>query len=503
MYMGKALYREYRPHTLAEVAGQPHITGALERSLKTDVISHAFLFTGPRGVGKTSVARILAYQVNGLPYDESSNHLDIIEIDAASNRGIEDVRELRDKVAVAPTSAKYKVYIIDEVHMLTTPAFNALLKTLEEPPAHVIFILATTEAHKVPETIISRTQHYAFRPISKESIRTHLRTIATSENISINDEALEVLATHGGGSFRDSIGLLDQVRHSGDTITADDVRSIFGIAPEQAIRTIIDSIATHDSAAVFTALTDICEQGITAASLAAQLAHTLREDMRKSTGSLSQRQSLDLLNNLISVAPSPNPDITLEVVLIGAALLEPMHTAKPVQSQPASAPKALSVKSPAPKATPKPSQPLRSAAEISAKPNTVKPSSVAKKVPKDSAFETIWQESLLEIKKTYHSLYGVLRMAEVDLHEEQISLTFRFKLHYAKVNDPNNKEIIANVITKLSGKSYPILCTLNESSDVSAKTPQPITPPSAPSEPQPGALSTISNIFGGGELLES
>src|SRR5665213_204463 len=157
--MGQALYRKYRSKSLGEIVGQEHITTALTHALKQGTLSHAYLLTGPRGVGKTSVARILAHAVHGLPYDSEATHLDIIEIDAASNRRIDEIRELRERVYNAPTSAKYKVYIIDEVHMLTREAFNALLKILEEPHNHVIFILATTESHKLPDTIISRTQH--------------------------------------------------------------------------------------------------------------------------------------------------------------------------------------------------------------------------------------------------------------------------------------------------------------------------------------------------------
>src|SRR6185312_9176361 len=163
--MGQALYRKYRSKSFDDVVGQDHITKTLKNALSSGRISHAYLFTGPRGVGKTSVARILAHEVNDLSYNDESVHLDIIEIDAASNRRIDEIRDLREKVNIAPAAAKYKVYIIDEVHMLTREAFNALLKTLEEPPAHVIFILATTEAHKLPETIISRTQRFEFKPI--------------------------------------------------------------------------------------------------------------------------------------------------------------------------------------------------------------------------------------------------------------------------------------------------------------------------------------------------
>src|SRR6266498_3631 len=152
--MGRALYRTYRSKKLAEIVGQEHITTALNHALEKGMISHAYLFTGPHGVGKTSIARILAHEINNLPYDDDSMHLDIIEIDAASNRRIDEIRDLRYKVQTAPTSAKYKVYIIDEVHMLIREAFNALLKTLEEPPVYVTFILATTEPHKVPQTII-------------------------------------------------------------------------------------------------------------------------------------------------------------------------------------------------------------------------------------------------------------------------------------------------------------------------------------------------------------
>ena len=243
--MSQALYRKYRSKSLADVVGQDHITDILTRALKSGRIAHAYLFTGPRGVGKTSIARILAHEINQLPYDDESNHLDIIEIDAASNNGVEDVRDLREKVQIAPVSAAKKVYIIDEVHMLSKPAFNALLKTLEEPPEHIVFILATTDVEKLPATIISRTQRYGFRAITTEDAVKHLQHIAKEEKLKISEDALKLIAERGDGSFRDSISLLDQLSSLADDkdgITAALIESSLGLAPVTIIDSLLDAV---------------------------------------------------------------------------------------------------------------------------------------------------------------------------------------------------------------------------------------------------------------------
>ena len=241
--MYQALYRKYRPSNFNEIAGQHVIVQTLKNAILNNRISHAYLFTGPRGTGKTSIAKIVAKTINCenlndfIPSDNcpscvafnSKNNVDIIEIDAASNNGVDEIREIRNKVDLVPSFSKYKVYIIDEVHMLTTGAFNALLKTLEEPPSHIIFILATTEPHKVPATILSRCQRFDFKKISVDDIVSRLRFISKEEGIEISDEVLTEIANVSDGGVRDSLSLMDQIiAYSNETITVKDVHEVNG-----------------------------------------------------------------------------------------------------------------------------------------------------------------------------------------------------------------------------------------------------------------------------------
>ncbi len=474
--MGQALYRKYRSKSLSEVVGQQHVTTTLKNALKTGAISHAYLFTGPRGVGKTSVARILAHEVNNLPYNPETTHLDIIEIDAASNRRIDEIRELRDKIHTAPTSAKYKVYIIDEVHMLTREAFNALLKTLEEPPAHAIFILATTEAHKVPDTIISRTQRFSFKPIEKEEAISHLDSIAKQEGIKINHEALTLIAEHGGGSFRDSISMLDQLGHKSREINLKDVQTLLGIAPEEAVLKLLSLLQKGETKTLLDHLAELRGRGYQSAQLSHQLSRAVRQKLLEKKG----RSSIDfvsLLSKLIDVPASHNPDALLELVLLEASV-EQSHEienlpASPIIEEPAAA--SLIVKE----------QPVETS-------ESVKPIKTAPGLD-----DEVWQQVLQAIKRQHTTLYGIARMAVPEFKDGELILRFAFPFHQKRLNEEKNRGLISELVQKQTGQNVAIICIVD-------KTSVPLKPPAVPpQESLSDPLDSISNIFGSAEVLES
>src|SRR5919199_371637 len=286
----QALYLKYRPQTFDQVQGQEHITQTLKNALALNRIAHAYLFTGPRGTGKTSTARILAKAVNCIsttkehPCNECAicraineeRLLDLIEIDAASNTGVDDIRELRDKIDFRPSEAKYKVYIIDEAHMLSNAAFNALLKTLEEPPPHVIFVLATTEPNKIPATITSRCQRFDFRRATLPELTRQLGEIARAEKLKIEPAALELIARQATGSFRDGTSLLDQLMSYGSAagdsaITLAQVQGLLGAASHETIREIIESLAARDLAHGIAAINQAVDSGADSRQLAREL----------------------------------------------------------------------------------------------------------------------------------------------------------------------------------------------------------------------------------------
>ena len=274
--MYQALYRKYRPKNFNEVIGQKVVVKTLVNAIENNKISHAYIFSGPRGTGKTSIAKIFAKTINcknlkdAIPCEECTNcinynnkkEIDIIEIDAASNNGVDEIRNLKNSVNLVPNNSKYKVYIIDEVHMLSTAAFNALLKTLEEPPKFVIFVLATTELYKVPETIVSRCQNFDFHRISMGDINKRLFEICDKENIQIDEEAIKTISLYSNGGLRDAIGLLDQLSsYKSDLITVDDVNNICGLISNEQTFAMIDSIININLKNVISMLNNYNEDG--------------------------------------------------------------------------------------------------------------------------------------------------------------------------------------------------------------------------------------------------
>lgn len=314
----KALYRTYRPADFHEVAGQNHITTTLQNALKSGKIQHAYLFSGPRGTGKTSIAKIFAKAVNceKAPIDNPCNVCescvgiqdgsisDVIEIDAASNNGVDEIREIRDKVKYLPGYVKYKVYIIDEVHMLSTGAFNALLKTLEEPPAHVIFILCTTEPQKIPLTIHSRCQRFDFKAITQKDIISKLKEISEKENIDIDSDALEQIAVYAEGGLRDAIGLLDQAySYNPVKVGVEDVNQICGAVSYEKQMDIIESIIEMDSTNAIQMMNDLIIEGKEVPKIVLNLIEFFRDVlMLKNVGKTESQKSLYQNERFIQLA---------------------------------------------------------------------------------------------------------------------------------------------------------------------------------------------------------
>ena len=339
--MYQALYRKYRPKTFEEVAGQEVVVKTLKNAVINNKINHAYLFAGPRGCGKTTIAKIFAKLVNcennkdGVPCNKcvcctqsNEQNMDIIEMDAASNNGVDEIREINNKVKLAPTLGKYKIYIIDEVHMLTIGAFNALLKTLEEPPAHVIFILATTDPHKVPVTILSRCQRFDLKKLSIEQIYERLKYICENENIIIEDAAILEISRLGDGSLRDAISILDQVvAYTNEKITLDDIHEVNGTISQSDVAKLIDDTINNNLTNVISKITEYNDKGKSIIKIAEEIILFLRNTILFKT---TQNIIEDKQNIYLEISKKlPNKKILEYINTINEALLDMKRFSNP------------------------------------------------------------------------------------------------------------------------------------------------------------------------------
>jgi DNA polymerase-3 subunit gamma/tau len=531
--MSQALYRKWRPQNWDAVVGQPHVIQTLCNALAAGRIAHAYLFAGPRGTGKTTTARLLAKAVNCLEGDlalrpcgkcepcqavNQGRFLDLIEIDAASNTSVEDVRDLRDKINFTPNQGHYKVYIIDEVHMLSNAAFNALLKTLEEPPPHVIFILATTEVHKIPATVLSRCQRHEFRRIPVVEITACLRQMAESEGISVEPDALTLIARQSTGALRDAISLLDQLASTGKPITLALVQDVLGTAASQAVLDLVETLIQRKPDAGLDCLHAALDAGSDPRQLARQLVEYLRDLLLIRMGDKAQVEaSAELrahmaqhaqvytpaeLLRLIRVFNAAaveargawHPSLPLEIALIEALEAPAGQPSAPIE--PASAPPAASAP---PKteagagATPRPAPPSTAqreaqnsaasgarpapqpASPVAPGPAPVDPmvaGSPAKSNSERSAAElsaadqqatrslaSSWPQILAEVRKANPNTSGLLNSVKsYFIKGDWVILGFASDVLKEKMQKPENLEVTQRVLLEIFQRPLTVRC---------------------------------------------
>lgn len=465
-----ALYREYRPADLSDVVGQEHVTRLLEASLVQQKLSHAYLFTGPRGTGKTSVARILARRVNELPADAGlESELDIIEIDAASNRGIDEIRALREKIATAPSRLKYKVFIIDEAHMLTREAFNALLKTLEEPPAHALFILATTEVHKLPDTVVSRTQRYDFRPVQPSGMVAHLQSVAQAESMQADADALTLIAELSGGGFRDALSLLDQLGSAHNHVTRQLVAEVAGIGDEAAVQQLIVLAGQGKSDEALELLGNLWAQGAEPTLVTEHILMVARQQFLRGgeKDGLTQAQLAGLLESFSQAArelkttPIPTLPVELAVWRLSPAAAQAPTTSPPPPSQ-------RPVSMVAPKVA------------------------LAAELPGDVlGADKVTAKALSLIKSKNNSLYAVLRSGDPVLQGDKLMVRCRFRFHKERIEEPKNQQFIEAVFSKVANRQIEMAVLHAADEPVAAAT-----------QPEEELVASALEILGGEVVQE-
>jgi len=542
--MSQALYRTWRPALWEEVVGQDHIVQTLKNAIAMNRIGHAYLFAGPRGTGKTTSARLLAKAANCLAEDSAKRpcnvcdncvavnegrFLDLIEIDAASNTSVDDVRELRDKINFAPSQGKYKVYIIDEVHMLSTSAFNALLKTLEEPPNHVIFILATTEIHKIPATVLSRCQRYEFRRIPAPVIVKKLQTLTKKEGIDIEPEALNLIARQATGALRDAISLVDQLSSIAKKVTLPIAQDLLGTATNQAVIDLTDAIIKQDQSRGLEIIQTALDSGADSRQFARQtveylrdlliiklgvgkqleLTPEVREIMTQHADSMQTEQLTSIIEDFSKAATDLktnwHPGLGLELAYASAiswqattsqTIVAPTAQATPTITGPAYTPAITSertVETPAKKHT-KPisnkteTQNLPSETEAEEETGTgdIKPGSVE-----------LTEENLLaqmdkikgSIKKRNSSTVGLINSARISVLDKQtIELNFDTQLLCDMMRAEKNLNLVRRVISYYFGTKVSVQCTYGQ---------QEKTRHANVSDPEENLAEIVAKQFGG------
>ncbi len=509
--MTQALYNKWRPQKWDEIIGQQHVVQTLRNAVVGNRVVHAYLFAGPRGTGKTTAARLLAKAVNCLNEDlatrpcnecahcvavNESRFLDLIEIDAASNNSVEDVRELRDKINFSPNQGTYKVYIIDEVHMLSKEAFNALLKTLEEPPAHAIFILATTEMHKIPATVLSRCQRHEFRRLPVDDIVGQLQKIVTSEKLTAEPEALTLIARQSAGGMRDAISLLDQMASTGKEITLGLTQTVLGTATSQTVIALVGAVLDREPAAGMDAIHTALDSGSDPRLLARQVVDYLRAVLLVQMGNASQ---VDLAMDTRAQAErhakafSPSdvlrmikafniaatdlrggwqPSLPLEVAL--AEVMELPAAAAPIESRPAA--KAL--------------------VETKAEKPVSKPGKEAEKPVEEIGNVTLeqltkaWRQIRALIKPQNPSLDGLLNSCRLlEVKNGVLVIGFSSELLRSKVDMPEQIEITRKAIVEVCGGELSVKCVVTNAKQA--------TPPDVKADGMVAAA-----IKAGGEIVD-
>lgn len=485
----RVLYREWRPQDFSALAGQEHIRVTLQNALKKGRIAHAYLFAGPRGTGKTSTAKILAKAVNcatpaeGEPCNKCASCLsinegrsmDVIEIDAASNRGIDEIRDLRERVGFVPTQGKYKVYIIDEVHMLTTEAFNALLKTLEEPPGHVLFVLATTEPQKIPPTVMSRCQRFDFRKITSAEMEARLQEILKALGLSAQAGVLELIIKKADGGLRDAISILDQcISFSQDEITLTTAYEVLGLVKNEALNSLVQAYIDKDAPGLLVLVNKMLQEGLEPGQIIKDLLEHLRSmillkvcgaetDLVVGTAAekealLAQagRLGLDWLSATVTMLAKidaeskwrQNMRIVLETSLLGLIMdKEEKAPAEPVRMKNTQA-------APAPRTAPR-AEPAGAAASEEKTP--------APAVKSNLSSKDIWEKLLQAVKEKKRTLHAVLTVSETrEIKEGALVITFKsgYTFHKEKIEEPENKKLLEETLESLAGVKLKVFCRL-------------------------------------------